>query len=149
MLLTDGTIDKDNCKRLVDLAYPMEVTFHRAFDRTVDPFKAMEDLIECGCSRILTSGQVPNVADGLDLIGKLIKAADDRIIIMPGSGLRSSNVLSIAEATGANEFHSSARNFIPSQMDFNNPNMKENSQSVSVDVDEIKSTKDILRNRKH
>jgi copper homeostasis protein len=149
MLLTDGTIDKDNCKRLVDLAYPMEVTFHRAFDRTVDPFKAMDDLIECGCSRILTSGQVPNVADGLDLIGKLIKAADDRIIIMPGSGLRSSNVLSIAEATGANEFHSSARTFIPSQMDFNNPNMKENSQSVSVDVDEIKSTKDILRNRKH
>jgi copper homeostasis protein len=145
MLLTNGKVDIETCKRFVDLAYPLEVTFHRAFDRTVDAFEALENLIECGCSRILTSGQVPNVTDGLELITNLIKAADDRIIIMPGSGLRSSNVISIAEATSAVEFHSSARTLIASKMDYNNPNMKEGSQAVSVDVEEIKATKELLQ----
>jgi copper homeostasis protein len=64
---------------------------------------------------------------------------------MPGSGLRSSNVISIAEATSAVEFHSSARTLIASKMDYNNPNMKEGSQAVSVDVEEIKATKELLQ----
>jgi copper homeostasis protein len=66
---------------------------------------------------------------------------------MPGSGLRSSNVLSIADATGATEFHSSARTFIPSKMEYSNINMNENSQVVSVDVEEIKRTKDLLASK--
>jgi copper homeostasis protein len=66
---------------------------------------------------------------------------------MPGSGLRSSNVLSIANATGATEFHSSARTLIPSAMEYNNKNIEEGSQSVSVDIEEIKRTKYILTHR--
>lgn len=144
MLHKSGKVDKDNCKRLVELAYPMEVTFHRAFDRTTDPFEALEDIVECGFSRILTSGQVPNVNDGLDLLTQLVTAADQRIIVMPGSGLRSSNVLSIAQKTGATEFHSSARTLIASGMEFNNRGMNENPATVSVDENEIVQTKKIL-----
>lgn len=146
MLLPDGKVDKENCKRLVDLAYPLDVTFHRAFDRIIDALEALENIIECGCTRILTSGQVPSVADGAGLIKEFINAADLRIIIMPGSGLRSSNVLSIAEITGAVEFHSSARTTVPSLMQYTNNKMGESNQTVSVDVEEIKRTKEILRN---
>jgi copper homeostasis protein len=90
----------------------MEVTFHRAFDRAADPLAAMETIITCGCHRILTSGQVPNAGDGKELIKQLIEQADDRIIIMPGSGVRSSNIKEIADYTGAVELHSSARKVI-------------------------------------
>ena len=94
---------------VVEYAYPLGVTFHRAFDRTVDPFEALEDIIEIGCERILTSGQKQNALEGAALIKQLIEKAADRIIIMPGSGVRSDNIVQIAEATGAVEFHSSAR----------------------------------------
>ncbi|HEX8355863.1 MAG TPA: copper homeostasis protein CutC [Segetibacter sp.] len=148
MLLPDGKVDKENCKRLVDLAYPLDVTFHRAFDRTMDAFEALQDIIECGCTRILTSGQVPNVPDGVDLIKKLMETADGRIVIMPGSGLRSSNVLSIADSTGAVEFHSSARTNLPSLMEHSNAKMGESNHTVSVNVEEIRRTKEIIMNMK-
>ena len=96
LLNKDATIDKEKTKRLVDVAYPMEVTFHRAFDRTKDAFQSLEDIINCGCQRILTSGQVPNAFDGKDLIKQLIEQADERIIIMPGSGVRSNNIKELA-----------------------------------------------------
>ena len=144
MLLRNGKIDKENCKRFVDFAYPLKVTFHRAFDRARDPFEALEDLIECGCSRILTSGQVPNALDGASLIKQLIEKADGRIIVMPGSGLRSSNIAEVAKITRAVEFHSSARITTPSLMEYVNQNMGESNQTVSVDVDEIRRTKEII-----
>jgi copper homeostasis protein len=97
LLHADGSVDAERTKELVDIAYPMEVTFHRAFDRAADPLAAMETIINCGCHRILTSGQVPNAGDGKELIKQLIEQANDRIIIMPGSGVRSSNIKEIAE----------------------------------------------------
>jgi len=109
ILTKDGKVDKLKCSLLVEYVYPLGVTFHRAFDRTVDPFEALEDIIEIGCERILTSGQMPTAFEGAELIKQLIGKADDRIIIMPGSGVRSENTVQIAEATGAVEFHSSAR----------------------------------------
>ena len=109
MLTRDGKVDKKRTSSLVDLAYPLGVTFHRAFDRTADPFQALEDIIDTGCERVLTSGQQPNALDGAGLIKQLIEKADDRIIIMPGSGIRSANIVQVAENTGATEFHSSAR----------------------------------------
>ncbi len=109
MLTKNGRVDKERCSVLVEYAYPLGVTFHRAFDRTEDPFEALEDIIEIGCERILTSGQKQNALEGAALIKQLINKADDRIIIMPGSGVRSENIVQIAEATGAVEFHSSAR----------------------------------------
>jgi copper homeostasis protein len=109
LLNMDGTIDVVRTTELIELAYPMEVTFHRAFDRCRDPFQALEELIDAGCQRILTSGQMPTVNEGIDLIAELNKKADDRIIIMPGSGVRKENIKILAEKTGCNEFHSSLR----------------------------------------
>jgi copper homeostasis protein len=138
MLNRDGTLDKKRCGQLVELAYPMGVTFHRAFDRVNDASRALEDLIDIGCERILTSGLVPHALDGATTISRLISEAGDRIIIMPGSGIRSGNIGEIADKTGATEFHSSARVFTASSMGFNNPQMMEHLQSVTVDEDEIR-----------
>lgn len=145
ILLPDGRIDKQRMSALVELAYPMGVTIHRAFDRSNDPFQALEDVIDTGCERILTSGQQPNVMDGSGLIAELIRKADDRIIIMPGSGLKSGNVRELAEKTGATEFHTSARTDTDSRMEYKNAAMQENLRSVSVDEEEIKKIINNLR----
>ena len=139
MLNADGTVDSKRCRQLVKIAYPLGVTFHRAFDRTIDPLKAVEEIIDTGCERILTSGQRPNALDGTDLISALIKQADNRIIIMPGSGVRSDNIAAIAKKTGAVEFHSSARIFVDSKMSYVNGEMKEDLRSVTVDKKEIEA----------
>jgi copper homeostasis protein len=146
MLNKDGTVDKERCKKLVQLAYPMEVTYQRAFDRVNDPFKALEDIIETGCERILTSGLVPNCQDGAPLIAQLIQQADERIVIMPGSGLRSSNVVEVAKITGAKEFHTSARVFVNTSMDFVVAAMDEDLKNVMVDGDEVKEIAEALKN---
>ena len=139
LLKADGTVDINRTKQLVDIAYPLEVTFHRAFDRTTNALQALEDIINCGCTRILTSGQLPNAFDGKELIKELIKQASERIIIMPGSGVRSNNVKELATCTGAVELHSSAKKFIASNMTFTKTSMEENLQTVSVDEEEIKN----------
>lgn len=139
ILHTDGTIDKKRCGELVQLAYPMGVTFHRAFDRVKDDAQALEDVIEIGCERILTSGLVPSALDGAETLASLIKQADERIIIMPGSGVRADNIAELAKKTGAVEFHTSARKHVESKMNYKNEGMKESLRSVSADVDEIKT----------
>lgn len=145
MLLEDGTVDQTRMKELVQLAYPMEVTFHRAFDRTRDPMEALEAVIACGCWRILTSGQVPQVADALPLVRALVEQAGDRINIMPGSGVRASNIAHIATATGATEFHSSASLQRPSAMHFHRNSMQEALSFPDVDTDEIVQMQQILQ----
>ncbi|MBE7170586.1 MAG: copper homeostasis protein CutC, partial [Williamsia sp.] len=87
-LMQDGTIDHQKTGVLRELAYPMQMTFHRAFDRARDPYEGMETLIRLGCERILTSGQQVTAPQALPLIKDLIHAADGRITIMPGSGIR-------------------------------------------------------------
>ena len=144
LLNEDGTVDKNRCSQLVELAYPMGVTFHRAFDRTIDAFEAMEDIIETGCERILTSGQKPMATDALDLIGSLVKKADDRIIIMLGSAVRADNIIEIAGKTKATEFHTSARRLVESGMKFISETMQEKLQSVSVDAGEIMKIQALL-----
>ena len=144
ILKEDATIDKIKCKILIQLAYPMSVTFHRAFDRVTDPSQALEDVIECGFERILTSGFYPTAMEGADNLKKLIQVADERIIIMPGSGIRSSNIKQLKESTNAIEFHSSARKMKNSNMNVFNNNMNENLQSVNIDEAEIKEMQEIL-----
>ena len=139
ILNDDATIDKKRCSILVNLAYPMAVTFHRAFDRVVDPAKALEDVIDIGCERILTSGFHPTATEGAENIRKLIEQADDRIIIMPGSGVRADNIIELAQSTGAVEFHSSARRNTQSAMKNINSLMNENLQTVSIDEAEIRN----------
>jgi copper homeostasis protein len=138
MLNEDATIDKMRCSQLVNLAYPMGVTFHRAFDRVIDIEQAVEDVIEIGCERILTSGLYPTAMEGLSNIKKILAQANERIIIMPGSSVRASNIVEIALQTSAVEFHSSARKMASSIMSAFNETMKENLQSVDVDEEEIK-----------
>lgn len=138
ILQINGSIDKKRTAQLVEWAYPLEFTFHRAFDRCKEPLNALEDIIDCGCNRILTSGQVANVLDGKKLIKQLIQQADNRIIILPGGGLRSSNVGELKTFTGANEFHTSAKKIVHSNMQFINQNMKDETDQISVDVKEIK-----------
>lgn len=131
LLNKEGNIDTERTARLIEEAYPLKITFHRAFDRCDDPFLAMEQLIKLGCERILTSGQKPNVMDGMDLVTKLITAANGRIIIMPGSGVRKENIGELARKTGAIEFHSSLRGKTSSQMEYIHPAFADNVESYT------------------
>lgn len=144
LLNLDGTVDADRTAKLVELAYPMEVTFHRAFDRAIQPLEALETIIQTGCSRILTSGQEPNAFDAKELIQQLVQQASDRITIMPGSGVRASNIQTLAHFTGAQELHSSARKLIPSTMAYLVTSMQESLQNCLVDADEIIAMKTAL-----
>ena len=139
MLKEDGSIDTQRTTQLVELAYPMSVTFHRAFDRANHPYEALENIIDCGCERILTSGQKPTALEGISLIAALIKKAENRIIIMPGSGLRADNIKEIAQLSGATEFHSSARRSVESEMKFNQLSMNENLKTTQLDMKEVAS----------
>ncbi len=145
LLNIDGTIDKDNTARLVEDAYPLDVTFHRAFDRCKDPLEALETIIACGCTRILTSGQQPKAPDGKELIKTLVDQADGRIIIMPGSGINSSNIAMMRSFTGATEFHTSARILKESPSTFMNPAMPEDFRQDFTDTAEIQRIKQLLQ----
>ena len=147
LLNMDGTIDMTRTSELIELAYPLDVTFHRAFDRCKDPFAALEELIEIGCQRILTSGQKPTVSDGIDLIAELNKKADDRIIIMPGSGVRKENIKMLAEKTGCIEFHSSLRGKAKSPMQFIHPAFANSEESYSnnyISPDEVRALRNAI-----
>lgn len=146
VLHADGKINARTTKELVKLASPMEVTFHRAFDRTKDPYDAMEMIIDCGCKRILTSGLRPNVDHGKEILKSLNDKANNRIIIMPGSGLRSANMENIANFTGCVEFHSSARTIKKSEMNFVNEFMNEDLDHAILDSLEVREMKNILLN---
>lgn len=147
LLNKDGSIDIKRTSALIEAAYPLGVTFHRAFDRCRDPFEAIEQLIEIGCERILTSGQKPVATEAIALIAQLNKAADERIIIMPGSGVRKENIKMLAEQTGCVEFHSSLRAKIKSTMQFIHPEFAESEESYmnnSIDVDAVKAFRNAL-----
>jgi copper homeostasis protein len=147
MLNMDGTIDMIRMGDLVELAYPMSVTFHRAFDRCRDPFVALEELVEIGCERILTSGQQIGAPDGVDLIAELNKLANNRIIIMPGSGVRKENIKMLADKTGCVEFHSSLKGKDRSRMEFLHPSFAGSAESYtnnSIAVEEVRALRDAL-----
>lgn len=120
LLNRDGTVDKKRTRWLVDLAWPLGVTFHRAFDRCADPLTALEDIVDTGCERILTSGQAPTAPQGAGLISGLVEKAGDRIAIMAGSGVRENNIAALVEATRAKEYHSTAKVNAGSGMTFKN-----------------------------
>ncbi|QEN09566.1 copper homeostasis protein CutC [Oceanispirochaeta crateris] len=105
VLKEDGTVDMERNAALIREAGTMSITFHRAFDVTADPYKALEDIIQLGCHRILTSGQEASVLEGADLIRDIIKKADGRIIIMPGGDITERKLQKIVNETGASEYH--------------------------------------------
>jgi len=147
LLLKNGEIDISRTAKLVEAAYPLEVTFHRAFDRCKDPLAALENLIQIGCQRILTSGQKQGAPEGVELITQLVMKADNRIIIMPGSGVRKENIKELATATGAVEFHSSLRSRQKSSMEFIHPSFVLSAESYfnpSIDPEEVKALRRAL-----
>lgn len=119
-LTEEGEIDRKANRRLVEQARPMSVTFHRAFDRTADPMKALEDIISLGCNRILTSGQQPKAIDGISLLAQLEKKLKEYplppIQLLAGSGVNEENIRQIFDATGIHEYHFSARVNVVSKM---------------------------------
>lgn len=108
ILKEDGSLNEVQNAELVALANPLPCTFHRAFDGIKNRFESLESIIECGFKTILTSGKETNVIEGIDVLEELVKKADDRITIMPGGGLRSSNIGLLKEKTNAVFYHSSA-----------------------------------------
>lgn len=106
-----GEVDMPLMRRLCDAASGMSVTFHRAFDVCADPLAAFEDVLALGCDRLLTSGHESDAFKGRFFIAELVERAAGRIIVMPGCGVRRSNIARIAADTGAVEFHASSAFF--------------------------------------
>lgn len=145
ILTSDGKVDKPRCRQLVELAYPLGATFHRAFDRVADPFEALEDVIACGFERILTSGLKPKGIEGASLLSQLVKQAEDRIIVMPGSGVTADNILSLVESTGVKELHSSAGVMKKSKMQFQNKEMQESLEYQSASKEAVSKMVELLK----
>ena len=124
ILKPDGSIDKERTTELIELAKPMKVAFHRAFDMSNDMEKALEDLIDLGIVRVLTSGGASSAIDGAENLGKLVKQANGRISIMPGAGINESNIQELMDKTGATNFHASSKVFVQSQMVYRNAETK-------------------------
>ena len=122
-LTADGAIDEGRMRTLVDAAGPLNVTCHRAFDMTNDPLAALEALIRSGCNRVLTSGQRDSAEDGAALLGQLVAAAGDRIIIMGCGGLTEENIGAVKAQAGLGELHFAALKDVPSGMLYRNPNV--------------------------
>jgi copper homeostasis protein len=114
LLNSDGEIDVERTRELVELARPMEVTFHRAIDLARDIENALEDVIQTGADYVLTSGAEATAMQGRHRIRELVRASDGRIRIIVGGGIRAENVQQIAQATGAVEFHAALRRAVPS-----------------------------------
>lgn len=120
LLTPEGRIDKVRCRELIQLCRPLKVTCHRAFDMARDPFEAVEDCIDVGFDRILTSGRHPQAIQGVEVLAKLVERAGDRIKIMAGSGVNPQNVETIVLQTGVKEVHTSAMTERESLMTYRN-----------------------------
>lgn len=112
ILKSDGSVDTGRCRELLKLAGAMELTFHRAFDRCNDFQKGLETIIDLGFKRVLSSGGKSNAEEAIPVLAQLVRQAGNRITVMPGAGITTSNLLKIVEGTGANEFHSTAKSKI-------------------------------------
>lgn len=118
ILTPDGEIDKIRTKELIDIARPLPVTFHRAFDMTRDAFRSLDALISLGVERVLTSGLEATVLEGADTLRALVERAGERMIVMPGSGINERNFNKIKNLIGAKEYHMGLSSSIPSKMVF-------------------------------
>lgn len=146
ILRSDGYIDVDRTAHLVEVARPMSVTFHRAFDMCNAPFRGIKDIIATGADRLLTSGQKNDADSGVDLIARLVKKAGTKLIIMPGGGLNASNISRVAETTGATEFHMTGRSTSESGMKFRRSGITMGGISFSDEYKIKTADRDLIRN---
>ncbi|EJW95888.1 copper homeostasis protein cutC [gut metagenome] len=148
-LTADGEIDMNLMRQLMDASKGLSVTFHRAFDVCSDPQKALEQIIELGCNRILTSGQQATAEQGIPLLKELQRQANGRIILLAGCGVNEKNIAHIAAETGIQEFHFSARENIRSKMQYKNESV---SMGGTVHINEYErnvTTAERVRNTIH
>ena len=106
VLTKDHRVDVARTRELVEFAKPLPVTYHRAFDEAADLHQALEDVMQSGAKRILTSGGAKSALEGAAVLAELIEAAGQRIVIVPGAGISAANIEQVAQQTGAREFHS-------------------------------------------
>jgi len=140
VLDADGNVDTARCRALIAAAGKLGVTFHRAFDLTRDPLTALNDLIELGCERVLTSGTQASALEGAQLIRQLVELSAGRIVVMPGAGMDAGNIGKLHEITGASEFHASAKRQLLSGMR-RQPELLKDMQGGELrsDVEQIRS----------
>ena len=149
MLNPDGSIDTERCLEMARLArqWGLGVTFHRAFDMCANQDKALEEIIEMGCERILTSGGKSTAMEGATVINHLVQKAAGRISIMPGSGVSEANVADLVHFTGVTEVHSSARVSIQSKMQYKNDHIlmsNEPGDEYSIDLTSVDRVKKLV-----
>ena len=151
VLQPNGHVNIVRTRELVQHASPLQVTFHRAFDLTADPFRALDDIVVCGCRRILTSGQKATAVEGLEIIRELVSYSAGRIDIMAGSGVNPDNAQKFIEA-GVQALHFSAKKVKHSRMTYRNPavpvmqaNAVTDYNLIDVDKDKIRKMTEILQ----
>lgn len=146
ILTNEGNVHVSQCLKLLSATGTMQTTFHRAFDRSADPFLALEDIINCGFNRILSSGLKNAAPEGAELLANLVEKAGNQIIIMPGSGVDDTNINELHKIIGAKEYHSSAKievenlNIGPSMSSVNN-----DSKEWTVSLEKIKNILEWMR----
>ena len=146
VLDADGEVDMERCYGLIAAAGHLGVTFHRAFDLVRDPRRALDDVIALGCERVLTSGGQASASEGAPLIRELIAQAADRIAIMPGAGVTADNLAALATATGAREFHASAKRQLTSGMRHRPPRLADmQGGEVRSDVAQVRALVQVLQ----
>ena len=141
----NAKIDTERMKQIADWAGAMQITCHRVFDTTPDPFEALEQLIDCGCTRILTSGQERTAPEGSVLLAKLVSLASDRISIMPGAGVKSANLKELIRNTSAKEYHTSAKIALENNLTYINPKVNDYGHLYVADEKELEKIIAILQ----
>jgi len=140
VLDVDGRVDTARCRTLIAAAGKLGVTFHRAFDLSREPAQALEDIAALGCERILTSGAQASAVDGAALIRALVVQAAGRVAVMPGAGVTAQNIAALTAATGAHEFHASAKRQLPSGMQHRRPLLGDmESGELRSDVEQVRA----------
>jgi len=140
-----GHVDAPLCRTLIAAAGPLGVTFHRAFDAVQSQTQALETVIELGCERILTSGAAAGAPQALDTLAALMTQAANRISIMPGAGITANTLALLAHATGAREYHASAKTERISAMRFHNPALTGLAANwLTCDVEQVRALRAIL-----
>jgi copper homeostasis protein len=147
LLNADGTVDRSRTAELIEVARPMQVTFHRAFDMTPDPFEALDTLLELGVERILTSGQALSALAGIELIGALQKRAGDRLIIIPAVGVNAETGPLLVRDAAVRELHvgSAVKVRIPSGMIYKNHLVSMGGDREQSEFDRLETSADLVR----
>jgi copper homeostasis protein len=155
VLRSDGSVDMERTRELVAMARPLPVTFHRAFDDCGDLRRALEEVIQTGAGRILTSGGAKSALKGAAILAELVRVAGNRITIVPGAGISASNVALVVKETGAREFHSGLGTVLPygshdyERFEAEVRKLAEHLASLPEEFLQIKRTKDVRGGEHH